>query len=206
MSRKEDILYAALELASANGMKGVSMSQIAGRVGIKAPSLYNHFGSKDEIIREMYGFLRAQALKNNRRTPIDYARLLKENTSEEVLTGALAAYIGMISDEHMMQFFRILYSERSTNPAAAALVLEETEHMIAQTKELFYALAVHGKIAKDHADMAATTYALTIHSMIDNRMDRVTAGKLESFGSGIPAEMASFIKWFARLIEGSDKS
>ena len=57
MSRKEDIIYATLELAAERGMKGVSMSQIAEKVGIKAPSLYNHFKSKDEIIREMYRFL-----------------------------------------------------------------------------------------------------------------------------------------------------
>ena len=45
MNRKEEIILAALELASVNGLKSVSMSQIADRVGIKAPSLYNHFKS-----------------------------------------------------------------------------------------------------------------------------------------------------------------
>ena len=56
MNRKEEIIYATLELAAAYGMKAVSMAQIADRVGIKAPSLYNHFASKEELIREMYGF------------------------------------------------------------------------------------------------------------------------------------------------------
>ena len=49
MNRKEEIIYATLELASECGMKGVSMSQIAEKVGIKAPSIYNHFKSKDDI-------------------------------------------------------------------------------------------------------------------------------------------------------------
>ena len=53
MNRKEEILHATLTLAAENGMKGVSMSQIADKVGIKAPSLYNHFKSKDDIIKEM---------------------------------------------------------------------------------------------------------------------------------------------------------
>ena len=57
MNRREEIIYATLELASVNGMKGVSMAQIADKVGIKAPSLYNHFGSKEEIIRELDGCL-----------------------------------------------------------------------------------------------------------------------------------------------------
>ena len=65
MNRKEEIIYATLELASLNGLKSVSMSQIADKVGIKAPSLYNHFASKDEIIQEMYSVLRRNAQKNN---------------------------------------------------------------------------------------------------------------------------------------------
>ncbi|MBR3102452.1 MAG: helix-turn-helix transcriptional regulator, partial [Lachnospiraceae bacterium] len=61
MTRKEEIIYATLELAAESGMKGVSMSQIAEKIGIKAPSLYNHFRSKNEIIKAMYSFLRDQA-------------------------------------------------------------------------------------------------------------------------------------------------
>ena len=57
MERKEEIIYATLELASKNGLKSVSMSQIAKMIGIKAPSLYNHFKSKDEIINAMYYIL-----------------------------------------------------------------------------------------------------------------------------------------------------
>ena len=43
MGRKKKIIYATLELASSNGLGSISMSQIAEKVGIKAPSLYNHF-------------------------------------------------------------------------------------------------------------------------------------------------------------------
>ena len=64
MERKEEIIYATLELASLNGLKSVSMSQIAKKVGIKAPSLYNHFSSKEEIINAMYSLLRSRALTN----------------------------------------------------------------------------------------------------------------------------------------------
>ena len=85
MNRKEEIIYATLELASLNGLKSVSMSQIAEKVGIKAPSLYNHFTSKDEIIREMYGVLREQAKKNNSQKLIDYNKLFEEKNLEDIL-------------------------------------------------------------------------------------------------------------------------
>ena len=203
MNRKEEILYATLELASANGMKGVSMAQIADKVGIKAPSLYNHFKSKDEIIHEMYRFLREQAQKNNRRAPADYAEVFEEKSLEEILTDSVSAYMGMLSNKNMLQFFKVLYSERSTNPTAAKIMVEETEHMLAGTRDLFYALAVHGKINSKDADMAAMTYSLTIHSLIDYRMDQITAGDIDGFGEGnspVPARITDFIRWFSTQI------
>lgn len=48
-------------LMSKNGIDNVSMSQIA--LGIKKPSLYNHFRSKDEIVKAIYEYLRTQAKK-----------------------------------------------------------------------------------------------------------------------------------------------
>ena len=49
------------ELAAQKGLASVSMSMIADKIGIKKPSLYKHFKSKDEIVEAMYQFLRQQA-------------------------------------------------------------------------------------------------------------------------------------------------
>lgn len=46
---KQRILDKALELFSAKGYDSVSVGEIAKAVGIKAPSLYNHFPSKQAI-------------------------------------------------------------------------------------------------------------------------------------------------------------
>lgn len=205
MARKEEIIYAALELASVHGLKGVSMSQIAKKVGIKAPSLYNHFQSKDEMIQEMYKFLRMQAQQVGRQTPTDYTARFCDKSLEDILMEGVLTYIGMVSDKNMLQFFKVLYSERSTNPVAAKIVVEETGHMLAQTRDFFYALAVHGKIKTRDADMAAMTYALTLHSLVDYRMDMITAGIVDGFGDGekpLPAKMVDFVKWFSAQIGG----
>ena len=203
MNRKEEIIYATLELASLNGLKSVSMSQIADKVGIKAPSLYNHFASKDKIIQEMYSVLRQNAQNNNTQKPVDYSMLFEERSLEEILMISATSYMGMISDKNMLQFFKVLYSERATNPTAAKIMVEETERMLAQTRDLFYALAVHGKIMNKNADMAAMTYAFTLHSLIDHRLDMITAGDEESFadsGSPVPVKIMEFIKWFSKMI------
>jgi AcrR family transcriptional regulator len=52
------IVGAALEILEAEGMDAVSMRRIAERVGIQAPSLYNHFRDKSAIKNALisYGF------------------------------------------------------------------------------------------------------------------------------------------------------
>ena len=204
MDRKEEIILAALELASENGLKSVSMAQIAGKVGIKAPSLYNHFGSKDDIIKAMYGCLREKARRNHSSGFADPEHFTSESL-EQILTESVSAYLGMITDRNMMTFFRVLYSERSVNPLAAEIMLEETEHMIRATRNLFYALAVHEKMKNEGVDTAAMTFALTVHSLIDYRMDRITAGAADHFGDGgslFPKELTDFIGWFSAQVGG----
>ena len=199
VERKEEIILAALELASRNGLKSISMAQIAEKVGIKAPSLYNHFKSKDEIVKAMYSFLRERAQQNRASgfaDPDDFS----SKGLERILTESLAAYLGMITDRNMMCFFRVLYSERSINPLAAEIMLEETEHMIRSTRNLFYALAVHGKMRSEGVDTAAMTFAMTVHSLIDYQMDKITAGRADRFGDGespYTKELSEFIRWFS---------
>ena len=199
MERKEEIILATLELASENGLGSVSMADIARRVGIKAPSLYNHFRSKAEIVRAMYGFLRRKAQQDRSSRPVDPEDLASKGL-EQVLTEALQAYLGMVTDPDMLSFFRVLYSERSIDPLAAEIMLEETEHMVRSTRELFYALAVHGKMKSEGIDKAAMAFAMTVHSLIDLQMDRITAGKADRLGDGdspCTKELKEFIRWFS---------
>ena len=53
-STKGKILNAAIELFSERGFDKVSMRDIAGMVGIKAASIYNHFSSKRDILIFLY--------------------------------------------------------------------------------------------------------------------------------------------------------
>ena len=45
--RRNEIVFATLELAAENGLGSVSMQQIANKIGITKASLYNHFSSRD---------------------------------------------------------------------------------------------------------------------------------------------------------------
>ena len=49
----DEIREAALEQFARDGYSSTSMRDIASRVGIKAASLYNHFGSKEAILWDL---------------------------------------------------------------------------------------------------------------------------------------------------------
>ena len=206
-STKDRILDEALTLFSEKGYANVYVGEIAARVGIKAPSLYNHFKSKDEIIREMYIFFRGQAQNGNSSVSVDFSKLM-DKSIEEILLGSVSAYMGIVTDKNMLQFFKVLYSERSANPVAAQIIVEETERMLQSSRNMFYALVVHGKVKNDNIDVAAMTYSLTTHSLIDYRMDMLTAGIIHEFGEdgkSVPKNIRDFIRWFSHQIGVGDE-
>jgi AcrR family transcriptional regulator len=51
--RRDHILRAAARLFAEQGYLGTSTTQIAKAVGIRQPTLYHHFRSKAEILREL---------------------------------------------------------------------------------------------------------------------------------------------------------
>ena len=58
---KTEILSKILPLASKEGLRNLSLSQIAKNAGIAKSTLYSHFSSKDEMIDQLYLFIRKQA-------------------------------------------------------------------------------------------------------------------------------------------------
>lgn len=51
--RKEGIRRAAIDLFKVYGFKKVSMNDIAQKAGVSQVTIYNHFGSKDDLVREV---------------------------------------------------------------------------------------------------------------------------------------------------------
>lgn len=191
-TRKKEIIMATLELAANKGLGNVSMNMIADKVGIKKPSLYNHFKSKDELVEEMYQFLREEAKKNAHIGPIDYTSLFQGKTALDVLRITVGGYFNMNQQEHMLNFYKVIYSERSLQPMAAKIVVEETEKMINATKQLFYAMEVHQLLHFDDPDMSALSFALTVHGLMDYTLDQTNTGNKAS------NKLDDYLEWFCK--------
>ncbi len=195
-SRKDEIVLAAFELAAKQGLANVSMSMIADKIGIKKPSLYKHFDSKDEIVEAMYQYLRQQAKEKADIKPVDYTTLFKGKTALEVLQTMVHNYIQMTHQEQMMNFYKIIYSERSINPMAAKIMAEETKKMIIATKQLFYAMEVHKLLHFENADMSAVSFAMTIHGLMDYELDQ-NCGECKEEDTDKEL-LEEYLKWFCK--------
>ena len=190
-TRKNEIIMATLELAANKGLSNVSMN-IADKVGIKKPSLYNHFSSKEELVEAMYQYLREEAKRNANIGPIDYTSLFKGKTALDVLRITVGGYFNMNKQEHLLNFYKVIYSERTLQPMAAQIMVEETEKMINATKQLFYAMQVHQLLYFDNPDMSALSFALSVHGLMEYALDQTNAGNEAS------NKLDEYLQWFAK--------
>ena len=193
-NRKEAIVLATLELAAENGLGTVSMQQIADKVGITKASLYNHYSSRDEIVEAMYEFLRKASKEKASVGTLDYDGLKPGMDLKDILSASVDSYRKIVKDPQMLLFYRIIMSERSINKAAAEIMVRETETMIGATKALFYALQVKGIACFDNVDVAAFSFAMGVHSILDYEFD------LSFSGGTVPGDMMhDYIEEFSRI-------
>jgi AcrR family transcriptional regulator len=192
-NRKEEIVLITLELAAEKGLANVSMSMIADKIGIKKPSLYKHFASKEEIVEAMYEYLRRQAKEKANIKLIDYSTFFAGKTVYEILQSVVRGYIQMNHQEKMLNFYKVIYSERSLNPMAAKIVAEETDKMIIATKQLFFAMEVHKLLHFTNPDMSAVSFAMTIHGLMDYELDQSNGKCSYETDKNL---LDDYLKWF----------
>lgn len=195
-TRKKEIIMATLELAANKGLGNVSMNIIADKVGIKKPSLYNHFASKEELVEAMYQFLREEAKKNANVGAIDYTVIFAGKSALEILRMMVGGYFHMNQQEHMLNFYKVIYSERSIQPMAAKILAEETGKMIIATKQLFYAMEVHKLLHFQNADMSAVSFAMTVHGLMDYELD-LRSGECKTENQE-RNNLDEYLQWFCR--------
>ena len=192
--KDQDILIKTLELASSRGLRSLSLSDIAKECGISKSTLYSHFESKEDLIERLYLFLREKAKERNIIPPVDYNALFRNKTLKEILRTVTSSYSSMVQDKDLNAFYRVVLSEKSFSPIAAAIYTEETNTMLLATRNLFYALSSKGLAHFTDIDSEAMVFAFTFHSILVLEEDDRTAGTAVSEGL-----MDSFIEYFSSI-------
>lgn len=170
---KAKILEKALELFSENGYDAVSVDQIAKAVGIKAPSLYNHFPGKRAIFDAI--------VEKTARQYEDYTDEI--NIHVQALSQDLGLF-SKISEEHLAekmrqifdfslhnrdirQFRRMMTIEQFRSPELSALYSERyVDRMIAYHAGIFRYLAQNGELCAEDPEQLALMYVAPVLTLL----------------------------------------
>ena len=179
---KRRIMDAALELFAAHGYDAVSVEQIAGAVGIKAPSLYNHFVSKRAIFDEIVSDAAARyedftAMQSVHVDDADADTDEFLGISEDVLCQKVREiFLYSLHDKTISQFRRMMTLEQFRSPELAALFSERyVDRMISYHAGIFRSLIAGGKIRDKDPDTLAWMYVspvITLLSVCDRQPER----------------------------------
>lgn len=124
---RERILQAALHLFARDGYEAVSVSMIAGKLGMTKGSLYRHYRSKrdifDSIVKRMEqnDLERARAYQMPEGTFEQMAEVYRSTPIERITAYTEAQFRYWTEDEFASDFRRLLILEQYRDPEMAAL-------------------------------------------------------------------------------------
>lgn len=179
---KQKILEKALELFSTRGYDAVSVGEIAKAVGIKAPSLYNHFPSKQAIFDAIVENTAAQYENDTGKINIHVQNVRQDvptfsNISAEALGEKVRQiFLYSLHDKTISQFRRMMTLEQFRSPELAALYSKRyVDRMIAYHADIFRALIAAGELPDEDAEALAWMYVspvITLLAVCDRQPER----------------------------------
>jgi len=152
LSTKERILKEALNLFSVKGYEGVSVAQIASAVGIKPPSLYKHFQSKQEIfeaiLKEMTARYRRQAavMEMNGLDARDDKGLFMEISEVQLIEMGKSLFRYFLHDAYMSKFRRMLALGQYHDPALSNLYIKQFVDEPLAYQGMIFGLLIQGGV------------------------------------------------------------
>ena len=165
MNTREKILLAALRLFSRRGYDAVSVEQIAQAVGIKAPSLYKHFPSKqaifDAILAETAQRYAAftDGISVHTGTPQEDSKTFARLTADVLVEKMRALVAYSLHDEFVSQFRRMMTIEQFRSPELSSLYSQRYVAQIQQYHEgLFRRIIAAGVMRSENPELLALMY------------------------------------------------
>lgn len=179
---KQRILNKALELFAAKGYDSVSVGEIAGAVGIKAPSLYNHFPGKQAIFDAIVESTAAQYEADTGKIDIHVENAVRdvpvftEITAEGLFEKVRQIFEYSLHNQCIRRFRRMMTMEQFRSPELAALYSERyVDRVLAYHAGIFRALMASGEIRPQDPDTLAMMYTapvLTLIAVCDRQPER----------------------------------
>ena len=184
----ERVVDAAADIADAEGLEAVTLARVAGELGVRAPSLYNHVDGRDDV-------LRAIAVRGVRELTSALREAAVGRSSADALTAAARAYRAY-ARAHPGRYAATVAAPTRGDEEHRAAASEAVDVMLAVMRgwdlegdDAIHAVrafrsAVHGFVAIEAAD----GFGMAVD--VDASFDRLVATLAEGLGEPEPAQAA----------------
>ena len=179
---REKILAKALELFSMQGYDSVSVGEIAKAVGIKAPSLYNHFPGQQAIFDAIVESTAAQYEADTDQIDIHVQNaaqdipVFTEITADALFEKVRQIFEYSLHNETISRFRRMMTIEQFRSPELAALYSKRyADRVLDYHAGIFRALIAAGELTAEDPDALAMMYVapvLTLIGICDRQPER----------------------------------
>lgn len=173
MTTKEKILKEALNLFAEKGYNAVYVGDIANAVGIKAPSLYKHYKSKqdifDAILEKMKSDYDEQAISlnmngNNSQTD---AGIFSAVSEDQLVQMGLGLFSYFLHDEYAGRFRRMLTIGQFGDAKLSALYQKQyVDDPLSYQAAMFSLLSASGSLLQENADIMALHFYAPIYMLL----------------------------------------
>ena len=201
---KQRIIDKALELFADRGYDAVSVGEIASAVGIRAPSIYNHFASKRAIFDAIVESTAAQYESDTDRIDIhvqDARRdiaIFAHITEDALFAKVRQIFEYSLHNESIRRFRRMMTIEQFRSPELAQLYsVRYVERIAAYHADIFRSLIAAGAIRNEDPEALAMLYAAPVIALI-GVCDREPAREAECL-----KKLQAHVKLFFRMVQSN---
>ncbi|MBQ3918499.1 MAG: TetR/AcrR family transcriptional regulator, partial [Oscillospiraceae bacterium] len=165
MDTKKRILDEALTLFAEKGYANVFVADIAGAVGIKAPSLYKHYKSKqdifDAILAEMKRNYDRQSsmLEMNGNDASADAAFFSGVTEDQLVKTGMGLFMYFLHDDYARRFRKMLTVEQFRSAELASLFTRQyADDPLSYQSAMFALLSANGVLKAEDPDVMALQF------------------------------------------------
>lgn len=173
MDTKKKILDVALTLFSEKGYGNVYVGHIAEGVGIKAPSLYKHYKSKQDIFDAIL-----KEMRNRYDQEVSYLNITGSDSEadgimfadiseDELVKMGMGLFHFFLHDEYECKFRKMLTIEQFSNPELAKLFSNQyINGPLTYQTGLFQMILMQGKMKKEEEGIMALQFYSPIYLLL----------------------------------------
>jgi AcrR family transcriptional regulator len=173
----ERVVSAAARIADGEGLDAVTLARLAGELGVRAPSLYNHVNGRD-------GLLRALAIRGVRELTATMRDAAVGRSGGDALAATASAY---------RAYARAHPGLYAASVAAPAPDDEEHQAAARDSVDVVYAVLRGWELEGDDAVHAARAFRSAVHGFV-----ALEAGG----GFGIPVDVDASFEWLVATLAG----